>query len=152
VHSVLPVWVSLSLANLAVEQENLADALGDLAVAVEEIRAGRHAAGIDAEERELAELRLGHVLEDVGHGFRVVENDLGFIAVGVNRRDVLTVNGRGAVFGYEIHQPRDADVFLGRGGEERDEQFLLHRRVDAGAEFLLGQAALLEVFVHQAVV
>ena len=127
------------LAGLAVEQENLADALGDFAVAVEQIRAGGHRAGIDAEKRQLAELRLGHVLEDVGHGLGVVEDDLGLIAVGVNRRDIFAVHRRRAVFGDEIHQARDADIFFRRGGEERDEQFLLHRRVDAGAEFLLRQ-------------
>ena len=97
-------------------------------------------------------MRLGHRLEDVGHGFGAVERHLGLVAVGVNRRHILAVHGRGAVFGDEIHQPRDADVFFRRDGEEGDEQFLLHGGMDAGAEFLLRQAALLEILVHQRVV
>ncbi len=43
-------------------------------------------------------------------------------------------------------------LFSAETAEQRDEQFLLHRRVDAGAEFLLGKTALLEKLVHQLVI
>ena len=139
-------------AALAVEQENLADAFGDLAVAVEQIRAAAELAGIDAEEGQLAEVRLAHRLENVGDRFAAIEGDFGFVATGVKGGDIFAVHRRRAVFGDEIQEARDADVFFRRGAEERDEQFLLHRRMDAGAEFLLRQAALLKIFAHQAVV
>ena len=139
------------LARLAVEQVNLPDALVDLAVAVEQIHAGGDRAGIDAEERQFAEMRLGHRLEDVEPPVRGSSSATSTsLPLASTRLDLFAVHRRRAVFGDEIHQPRDADVVFRRRAEQRDEQFLLHRRVDAGAEFLLRQAALLEKLVHQA--
>ena len=140
------------LAGLAVEQINLSDALIHLAIAVIQVHAGGNRPGIDAKERQLAEMRLGHRLENIKHRFRIVQADLHFRVVGIDRLDFLAVHGRGAVFGDEIHQARDADVIFRRSAKQRDERFLLHRRVDAGAKFLLRQAAFFEKLVHQLVV
>ena len=93
-----------------VEEVNLADALGDLAVGVVKFHPGLERAGIDAEKRELAKMGLGHRLENVGHRFRVGQADLGHAAGGVDRRVAFAVDRRGAVLGDEIHQAGDAHV------------------------------------------
>ena len=137
---------------LAIQQVDLADAFGDFAVAVEQVCAAVDRAGIDAEKGKFAKMRLGHGLENIGDGFAALQRDQGFVAVGIKGRDFFPVHGRGTVLGDEIHEPRDADVFFRRGGEQGDEQLSLHRHMDARPEFLLRQGALLKILVHQLVV
>ncbi len=61
------------LARLAVEQKNLPDAFRDVAVGVERIAAGRDLAGINPEERKLAEVFFVHRLEHVQHRLGAAE-------------------------------------------------------------------------------
>ena len=97
-------------------------------------------------------MRLGHRLENVDHRFGVRQAHFRHRAVGVQRRVAFAVHRGGAVLGDEIHQPGHAHVGFRRRAEERDEMLLLHGVVDAGAKFLLRQAALIEVFGQQGVV
>ena len=61
------------LARLAVEQINLPDAFGDVAVGVEQIAAGRDVPGINPEERKLAEVLFVHRLEHLQHRLGAAE-------------------------------------------------------------------------------
>ena len=118
-------------AGLAVEQVDLADLLGAAAGGVVEFAAELHRAGIDAEEGQLAELRLAHGLEDVEHRVGIGQRQLHLVAVRIHRFHLGPVHRRRAVLGDEIHQPRDADVALRRRAEQRDEHLLLDRRMQA---------------------
>ena len=137
---------------LAVEQVDLADLLRAAPGGVVKLAAELHRAGVDAEERHLAELRLAHRLEHVEHRVGVGQRDFDFLAVAVGRFDLCPVHRRGAVFGDEIHQPRHADIAFSRGHEQRREHLLLNGGVQPGAHFVLGQAALREELLHQGVV
>ena len=101
-------------AGLAVETEELADALGDPAVAVVEIHAGVHVAGIDAENREVAAQRVRQRLEGERHRLLAGQADLAGLVRRVSRGDGGAVDGRRAEARDEIEQPRHADVGLRR--------------------------------------
>ncbi len=136
----------------AVEQEELAEAFAELAVAVHQFIAAVDGAGVEAKQRELADARLVHRLENVGDGLGLIEADGAGQTAGVACGHLLPVHRRGAVLGDEVHQARDADVGLGGDGEERDEDLRLDGLVQAGAQLLLGEDALLEKLFHERLV
>ena len=139
-------------AHLAVEQVDLADLLRAAPGGVEEFAAELDRAGIDAEERKLAKLRLAHRLEDVEHRVGTGQDHFHLVAVRIGGFHLGPVHRRGAVFGDEIHQPRDADIAFRRRAEHRHEHLLLDGRMQTGASLLLRQPALGEELLHQRIV
>ena len=154
----LPVWVSFSLttapmsprdqflrggAITAIENIKLADALGYAAVGIEKFHARLEAPGINAEKRKLAEMRLGHRLENMGHRLRVGQLDFGRRAAGIHGGIALAIHRRRTVLGDEIHQARHSHIGFGGRAEERDKMLLLHGGMYAGAKFLLRKPAFI---------
>ena len=72
--------------------------------------------------------------------------------MGVHGGHFLPIHRRRTVFGDEVHEAGDADVRFGGGAKQRDERLLLHRRVNAGAQFVLTQAALIEELFEQRII
>ena len=97
-------------------------------------------------------MRFAHCFEDVTDGVRIVERYFDFFAVGVGGLYLRPIGGRGAVFGNDVHDARDADVVFRRSAEQRDEDLLLDGEVDARPPFFFSQAAFVEIFFHQRVI
>ena len=97
-------------------------------------------------------MRLGHCLENMRDRLRVGQPDFRRHAAAVHGGVALAIDRRGAVLGDEIHQARHPGVGFRRRAEERDKMLLLHGGVDAGAKFLLGKPALVQVFRQQRII
>lgn len=139
-------------AILAIEGVDLSEAFGGFAVAVEEVLADAGGAGVEAEEREFAELGFAHCLEHVEDGIGVVEGDADGVVIGVEGIDFGAIHGRGTVFGDKIHETGDADIGFGRGAEDGDEGLFLDGLMDTGAHFVFGEAALGEELFEEGIV
>ena len=139
-------------AILSVENIKLADALDHAAISVKKFHARLEAPGINAEKGKLAEVRLGHRLENVGDRLRVGQPDLRRRAAAVHGGVAFAINRRGTVFGDEIHQARHTNIGLGRRAEERNKMLLLHGGMYAGAKLLFRQPAFVQVFRQQRII
>src|SRR5438477_4655894 len=93
-------------ARFSIELVNLPNFLGAAAISVVEFAAEFYRAGVDAEERELAELRFAHRFEDVEDRVRSVQADLDGVAVGVHRLDLRGVCRGRAVLCDDVHHSR----------------------------------------------
>ena len=139
-------------AVLAIEGVDLAEAFGDLAVAIVEILADVDRARIEPEKGELAELGFAHRFEHIKDRLGMVQGDADGIIVGIERFDFRAVDRGRSIFGDEIHEPGDADVGFSRGAEDGDEGLVLDGLVDAGAHFVFGKAALGEELLEQGII
>jgi len=115
--------------------------------AVEQIVAAAQGAGIDAEEREFAHALLIHRLENVetGSGFdsaTVVSAPLESLA-GTSARS----SGEEPYLAMKSIRRATPTLVSGRGRKERDEDLVLNRLVQTGAQFFLRQHAFCEEFL-----
>ena len=121
---------------------------------VDEVGVGLHRPAVDAEERQLADVRIGEGLEDErGDGRLAIRLPRsGLLGLEVSAGDLGAVSRRGKLVDDEIEQRRAADAFGRRGAEHRDDLAL----ADAGAQRLqhlgLFERALLQILVEQLVV
>ena len=139
-------------AHLAVEQVDLANLLRAAPGGVEEFAAELDRAGIDAEERKLAKLRLAHRLKDVEHRVGIGQHHFHLVAIRIGGFHLGPVHWRRSVLGNEIHQPCDADIAFCRRAEHRHEHLLLDGRMQAGARLLLREPALGKELLHQRII
>ena len=109
-----------------------------------------HHAGIDAEEGQLADVRIGHDLErEAGERRVVVRRALVRLAVFLDALDRRNVDRRRHVIDHRVEHRLHALV-LERGAAQHRHDLVVDR---AGAQALLdlldGQVAALEILVHQ---
>jgi hypothetical protein len=82
------------LAIASVKNVNLSETFGDIPAGVQHFHARRNAAGINAKEGQLAEMFLGHRLENLRHGFGTIERDLHLRVIRIDRLHPLPIDGR----------------------------------------------------------
>ena len=133
---------------LALDREEVADALVLAAVDVVDVALAGHAAGDDAEVGQAADERVGGCLEHLRHE-RPVRIGRDLLAVGRGARADL--GGGGDVLDDHADELADADVPDRRADEDRHHaalaRALVHRRLDLG----VGERLALEVLLHELV-
>jgi len=120
------------LAVVRVHLQDAPDPLGATARRVEHAVAGLHLAGVDAEVRELADVRVGHDLEDEGRERRVLRG---------RPRDLVVRLRVGALDGRDVERARQV---LDDGVEQRLHALVLERRAEQHGCQRIGQRASAE--------
>ncbi len=136
----------------AIQDEELAQALGHLPGPVEQLVPAADLSGVDPEKGQLPHAGLVHRLEDVDDGIGLRERHRAGKPARVGGGHLGPVLRRRAVFRDEVHQARHADIALRGDREERDEHLVLDRLVEPGPQVVLAEDALGEEFLHQGVV
>ncbi len=146
--------------------EQAADALVLLLGRVVDRRAGCQDAGVDANERELTDERVGHDLEAERGKRRVVPRRARFDRVGALRRietlDCRHIHRRRQIVDNRVEQRLHALVLECRTADHRHERrfrffaLCMHRRVDAlaqrGLDLFFGNLLAVEVLLEDLVV
>ena len=123
-------------------------------VGVQHVRAGLEGAGIDAEERELADERVGGDLEREGAEVGAVVGAASISTSECGRRPWIggTSSGDGQVVHHRVEHGLDALVLERGAGEHRDPLVAERGHADAVLDLVLGELLALEVLVGKLVV
>ncbi len=135
----------------SLEREDLPDALLVVRPLVDERRVRPDPPREDAQQAELADVRVGDRLEAVRGDARALELEHHVVARAVVRVDALGARRRGQPVDDQIEQRARADV--PRGGAARDrEELAPHDEVlERDDELVVGDRLALEVALHQVV-
>ena len=137
------------LAVAPVDDVELSQAFGGTDLCILQVEALLQRTRIDAEERIVADVLLGHGAVDEGNG---LAGRVGGYAAAVGGRGRRHLGRRRAYVVDETHQTGDADVPGGAGQKDGEEAAPEHGLVQPLAHLVLGQLAFLEVQFHQAFV
>ena len=142
------------LAVVGVHLEEAADALLLALDGVEHVRAGLERAGVDPEEGQLADERVGGDLEGERRERLVVVDRAHDLVAGarVHADDRRDVERRRQVVDDRVEHGLDALVLERRAGEHRHDPGLERAQAQAVLELGLGELLALEVLVRQVVV
>ena len=146
------------LTLVGVHLVDLADPLLAAVAGVQHGAAGLHDAGVDADEGQLAQVRVGGDLERqrgqrlLGRGLAgdLVLRDL--LDVRLVAGDALDVDRGGQVVDDRVEQGLDALVLERGAGEDRVQLVGQGRATDRGLELLDGELLALEVLLHDLVI
>src|SRR6185436_9936101 len=142
------------LLRLALQPRDVPHALLGPTPGVQQRGVGAQRAGVHAEERQLADMRIGQRLEDERADRRlgVGPARAGLLGLEVGAADLAAIQGRRELVHDQVEQRLAADALGGRRAQDRHDLAL----ADAGPQRLehlrLGQRALLEVLGQQVVV
>ena len=142
------------LLGLAHEMAEMPDALLPPARGVEHLAVRLEGAGVDAEEGQLAHVRIRDGLED-DRGERrlgVPGARDGLLRSGIGALHRAQVGGRGKLLDDEVHEGLDAQALGGGGGEDGHEGSRSDGLAERSEHLLLADAALLEVLGEEVVV
>ncbi len=139
-----------TLAVAAAAHEHLADTLLTLVAGINHILCLGQFAVVDAEIGDFTEVFVLGALEGEGHGgvgIVALQFLAAFGLLGIGHlagcRDVLA---------DELKQTVDTEVLLGRGAEDGEEVALVYSEFQGLSEFLRGEVAILEIFLHEGIV